>query len=115
MVLSSQIGADSMVAEDTCIGTKVSVKRTILGKRCTIGNNVKLANCIVLDNVAIKDGLVVFLCANDFPHTTCQFVTFMSRCTVNNSVICDGVELGEKCSLKDCLIGSQRILQPGSK
>lgn len=87
----TQIGADSMVAEDTCIGTKVSVKRTIIGKRCTVGNNVKLANCIILDNVAVKDG-----------------------CTANNSVICDGVEFGEKCSLKDCLIGSQRILQPGT-
>lgn len=87
----TQIGADSMVAEDTCIGTRVSVKRTTLGKRCTIGNNVKLANCTILDNVAIKDG-----------------------CTIQNSVICDGVEIGEKCSVKECLVGSQHILQPGT-
>lgn len=54
-----------------------------------------------------------------FPVSDCSVFSqshrYLYRCTVNNSVICDGVELGEKCSLKDCLIGSQRILQPGSE
>nr|XP_039261655.1 translation initiation factor eIF-2B subunit gamma-like [Styela clava] len=87
----TQIGSDSMIAEDSVIGTKVSVKRCTIGKHCVIGNQVRLTNCTILDKVVIRDG-----------------------CTIQNSVICENVEIGEKSTVKDCLVGSQHVLQPGS-
>lgn len=84
----TQVGSDSMVAEETTIGTRVSVKRSTIGRHCVIGSHVKIANCTVLDRAVIMDG-----------------------CTLQGSVICDGVTVREKSTIKDSLIGSKRVLQ----
>lgn len=83
----TQIGSDSVVAEETEIGSRVSIKRSIVGKHCVIGNLVKLSNCTILDRVVIKDG-----------------------CVLQSCVICDNVEIGEKTTLKECVVGSKRSI-----
>lgn len=52
---AANVGADSMIGENTQLGEKTTVKRTVIGANCTIGKRVKLTGCILLDNVTIED------------------------------------------------------------
>lgn len=52
---AANVGADSMVGENTSLGEKTNVKRSVVGKNCTIGKRVKLTGSIVLDNAIIED------------------------------------------------------------
>ena len=60
-----------------------SVKRSIVGAKCVLGNNVKIVNAVIMDGVVGGDG----------SH-------------IQNCVLCRGVKVGEKATLKDCHVGA---------
>ena len=78
------VGAGCLFGDNVKIGDKCSVKRSILGAKCIIGNNVKIVNSVIMDDTKIGDG----------SH-------------IQNCVICKHVQVGEKCTLKDCNVGAQ--------
>jgi NDP-sugar pyrophosphorylase family protein len=55
-----------------------------------LGANVKVINCVLMDGVVIGDG----------SH-------------IQNSIICSGAAVQERCSLKDCQVGGRRGWQRG--
>lgn len=75
-----------MIGNGTVLGEKCAIKRTIVGSNCNIGDRVKLTNCIVLDNVTIEEG-----------------------CSLQGSILCYDVFVGNNAEIKDCIIG------PGQK
>jgi ADP-glucose pyrophosphorylase len=52
---------------------------------CRLGSNVKVINCVLMDNISIGDG----------SH-------------IQNSIICSGAAVQERCSLKDCQVRSEQ-------
>lgn len=52
---AANVGADSIIGDNTQLGEKTTVKRTVVGANCTIGKRVKLTGCVLLNNVTIED------------------------------------------------------------
>ncbi|KAF9931358.1 hypothetical protein FBU30_010393 [Linnemannia zychae] len=77
-----QVGADSLVGDDTKLGERSSVKKSTLGSHMTIGKNVKIVNSIVMDHVVLEDNVKLDGC-----------------------IVCSGAKICEKASLKDCEVG----------
>ena len=57
-----------------------------------VEEKVRITNCIVMDNVTVKEG------AN-----------------VTGSLLCDGAVIGERCEVKDCIVGKGFSFAAGSK
>eukprot|EP00884_Botryococcus_braunii_P012713 jgi/Botrbrau1/21442/Bobra.0216s0050.1 len=85
------VSAGCMVGQGSTIGDKSSIKRSVLGRSCKVGNNVKIINSVIMDNVVIENG-----------------------CQVQNSIICSGVRLQERVSLRDCQVGADYTVAEGS-
>ncbi|EME39286.1 hypothetical protein DOTSEDRAFT_139030 [Dothistroma septosporum NZE10] len=47
---------DSLVAENTIIGTRSIIKESVIGANCEIGDNVRLNRCLLMDGVTIGNG-----------------------------------------------------------
>ncbi|WIA38932.1 hypothetical protein OEZ86_005085 [Tetradesmus obliquus] len=86
------VGPWCIVGEDCVIGDKSSVKRTVMGRNCKLGANVKLISCVLMDGVSIADG----------SH-------------VQNSIICSGAAVQERCTLKDCQVGPGFVVAQASE
>ncbi|KAF9090982.1 hypothetical protein BGX29_006664 [Mortierella sp. GBA35] len=79
---AGQVGADSLVGDDTKLGDRSSVKKSTLGAHITIGKNVKIVNSIVMDHVVLEDNVKIDGC-----------------------IVCSGAKICEKSALKDCEVG----------
>lgn len=88
---NAQVGPDSIVGEGTKIGERTSVKKTVIGSHCVIGKFVKLSNSIIMDYVVIEDGA-----------------------KLENCIVSSGANLGAKCNLRDCEIGSRFSVSSGT-
>ncbi|KAF8981570.1 hypothetical protein BGZ52_002729 [Haplosporangium bisporale] len=80
--VQTQVGADSLIGEDTKIGDRSSVKKSTIGAHCTIGKNVKIVNSIIMDHAVLEDNVKVEGC-----------------------ILCSGSKVCEKSTLKDCEVG----------
>ncbi|KAF9190686.1 hypothetical protein BGZ51_008328 [Haplosporangium sp. Z 767] len=80
--VQTQVGADSLIGDDTKIGDRSSVKKSTIGSHITIGKNVKIVNSIVMDHAIIEDNVKLEGC-----------------------IICSGSKVCEKSTLKDCEVG----------
>ncbi|KAK3808739.1 MAG: nucleotide-diphospho-sugar transferase [Benniella sp.] len=80
--VQTQVGADSLIGNDTKIGERSSVKKSTIGAHVTIGKNVKIVNSIIMDHAIIEDGVKIDGC-----------------------IICAGSKVCEKSTLKDCEVG----------
>ncbi|KAG0305489.1 hypothetical protein BGZ98_004043 [Dissophora globulifera] len=80
--VQTQVGADSLIGDDTRIGERSSVKKSTIGSHVTIGKNVKIVNSIVMDHAIIEDNVRIEGC-----------------------IICNGSKVCEKSTLKDCEVG----------
>ncbi|GJJ78209.1 translation initiation factor eIF-2B subunit gamma [Entomortierella parvispora] len=80
--VQTQVGADSLIGDDTKLGERSSVKKSTLGSHITIGKNVKIVNSIIMDHAILEDNVKVEGC-----------------------IICAGSKICEKSTLKDCEVG----------
>ncbi|KAF9113563.1 hypothetical protein BGX27_001270 [Mortierella sp. AM989] len=80
--VQTQVGADSLIGDDTKIGDRSSVKKSTIGSHVVIGKNVKIVNSIVMDHSIIEDNVKIEGC-----------------------IICSGSKVCEKSALKDCEVG----------
>ncbi|KAG0229722.1 translation initiation factor eIF-2B subunit gamma [Mortierella sp. GBAus27b] len=80
--VQTQVGADSLIGNDTKIGERSSVKKSTIGSHITIGKNVKIVNSIIMDHAIIEDNVKIDGC-----------------------IICAGSKICEKSTLKDCEVG----------
>ncbi|KAI1316140.1 hypothetical protein EDD11_010378 [Mortierella claussenii] len=80
--VQTQVGADSLIGDDTKIGDRSSVKKSTIGSHIMIGKNVKIVNSIVMDHAIIEDNVKIEGC-----------------------IICSGSKVCEKSMLKDCEVG----------
>ncbi|KAF8929587.1 nucleotide-diphospho-sugar transferase [Dissophora ornata] len=80
--VQTQVGADSLIGDDTKIGDRSSVKKSTIGSHITIGKNVKIVNSIVMDHAIIEDNVKIEGC-----------------------IICSGSKVCEKSTLRDCEVG----------
>ncbi|CAO3568006.1 unnamed protein product [Mortierella alpina] len=80
--VQTQVGADSLIGDDTKIGDRSSVKKSTIGAHITIGKNVKIVNSIIMDHAIIEDNVKLEGC-----------------------IICSGSKVCEKSTLKDCEVG----------
>ncbi|KAF8965679.1 hypothetical protein BGZ46_000558 [Entomortierella lignicola] len=80
--VQTQVGADSLVGDDTKIGERSSIKKSTIGSHISIGKNVKIVNSIVMDHAIIEDNVKIDGC-----------------------IICSGSKVCEKSTLKDCEVG----------
>lgn len=80
--VQTQVGADSLIGEDTKIGDRSSVKKSTIGAHCTIGKNVKIVNSIIMDHAVLEDNVKIEGC-----------------------ILCSGSKVCEKSTLKDCEVG----------
>ncbi|KAJ1650862.1 Translation initiation factor eIF-2B subunit gamma [Dispira simplex] len=90
--MRSQVGADSMVGNETKLDERCSVKRSVIGAHCTIGKNVKIVNSILMDYVTVEDGVKLEGC-----------------------VLCNNVKIMTKAQLKDCEVGAGLVVDPGAQ
>lgn len=84
------VGPACVLGEGCVLGDKSSVKRSVLGANVRLGANVKVINSVLLGNTTLADG-----------------------CHVQNSIVCAGAQVGERVTLKDCLVGPGHITPPG--
>ncbi|CAG8469236.1 7970_t:CDS:2 [Paraglomus occultum] len=84
----TQVGADSLIGEETKIDERTSIKRSIVGSHCIIGKNVKITNSIIMDNVVIEDNVKLDVC-----------------------IVCNNARIMEKSILKDCEVGAGYVVQ----
>ena len=77
----AQVGLECFVGENTNIAEKTTIKNCIIGSNCKILEKVHLSNCVVMNNVIIN-----------------------SLNNISGSIICDDVETGQNCQLKDCIV-----------
>lgn len=78
----SQIGEECLIGEESKVSEKTTLKNCIIGSQCVVEPKVRLTNCILMDKVTIKSGG-----------------------NIQGSLLCDNVTVGEKCSMKDSIVG----------
>ncbi|KAF9434536.1 hypothetical protein BGZ76_007850 [Entomortierella beljakovae] len=86
--VQTQVGADSLIGNDTKIGDRSSVKKSTIGSHVVIGKNVKIVNSIVMDHAVIEDSVKIDGC-----------------------IICSGGKICEKSVLKDCEVGGGYLVE----
>ncbi|RKP14779.1 nucleotide-diphospho-sugar transferase [Piptocephalis cylindrospora] len=83
----TQIGLDSLVGDGSKVEERSSIKRSILGSGCILGKGCKVVNTILMDNVILDDNVKLDGC-----------------------IVADGARIGEKTSLRDCLVGPNAVV-----
>jgi len=78
----SQIGEECLVGEDSKISEKTTLKNCIIGNQCVVEPKVRLTNCILMNKVTVKSGG-----------------------NIQGSLVCDNATIGEKCDMKDSIVG----------
>lgn len=87
----ANVGADSIVAEDTKLGERTNVKRSVVGANCVIGKRVKLTGCVVLNGVTIGDDV-----------------------QLENTIVGHSAIINSKCKLTNCNVESTHEVAPGT-
>lgn len=59
---AANVGADSLVGNNTTLGERTNVKKTVIGKDCKIGKRVRLTGNLIMDNVTIEDDVQLENC-----------------------------------------------------
>jgi len=95
------------------------MKACVIGQHCTIGAKAKLNGCVIMDHVTIGDGCVVPVHCACF-HNICAvvarvlFTLLFRRCVLQGAVVCHGVKIGAKSSIKNSQIGPSCVVEPQS-
>ena len=95
------------------IADKTTLTGVSLGSGSVIMEKVRISNSIIMDNVTIMPGSIIEVSRISIYCLLSNYYTNFSN--YQDSIICDGVTVGEKTSLKGCLVGKGQSIEHNSQ
>jgi translation initiation factor eIF-2B subunit gamma len=91
--------ADSLVAENVTIGSRVNIKESVIGVGCSIGNGARLTRCLLMDGVVVGENVTLTGCIVG------------KRCRIEGG----GAKDEDKTRLTDCEMQPGFVVEWGSE